>query len=466
MGNTTVHFLGSTATPVTVTANTLDVVVPAGTTTGAVTVTTAGGTSTPLTFTVDATVPITAAAVRTTIREELEAFTASNDKDEVLAMHFVNHTLRTFNKSLSTIDNVTVDSVEFDVLAGRITQLYAYTHTSTQTLKVFTNARTSISLMRYDRHRTDMLGIYTGVDEYISVGDLYFVIYTSGRRYMPSDGHHIMHWQTASPNPNVVHLMAGASLVSLVEASLYTDLLGLLNQEPNSLVSLELTTQIPLSTEPIIPNWRLYLFQFIRPYGSYSRLDSKVDTVHLRGSNFDYVDRADLLQRAYLRYGANLNILSLNARSPHNFMLNAGWSGGITQVTNGVKNANGDIIYRNAYTKTWNIEGLASFRRLGNFGVDIGANLFFSHIANSKLVANDGYEKIIKPSALVYFNPKNNPANRVFLRLSSWSFLEHSERNFFQVQVGYTIGIGTAIKSFGNAEPQAVANRAPGSPIN
>jgi hypothetical protein len=428
---------------------------------------------------------ITAASVQEAVKKALDKYVEGADNEKVMTLHFKNRSIRatTYTEKseaekkdekksdkkgwkVSATDSLTIDSVAFEVQVGRISQIYAYTHSGNGGQKIFSNSRSSISLMHYENRRDDVLANYSGTEEYIKIKDLFFIIYQSARRYMPADGPYTLRYDEKVPKHNVIPLSAGASLSSLVEASVYTDLLGLLNKENNGIVSVELASQIPWATDPIIRNSNIFAFQFIRPYASYSRLDSKIDTIHLRGTKFDYVDRADLLQRAYFRYGANVNLLGINGRRPHSFALNAGWTGAISRVTDGKRDSIGVIRERNAYSKTWNVEGVASFRRLGNFGIDIGINFLFNHIANSSLVTNDGYERIIKPSALVYFHPKNAPENRIFLRLASWSFMEHGDRNFFQVQFGYTIGIGSVVKSFGAATPQAAANLAPGSPLN
>ena len=134
-------------------------------------------------------------------------------------------------------------------------------------------------------------------------------------------------------------------------------------------------------------------------------------------------------------------------------------------MSDGQKDSKGDVELRNAYSKTWNLEAVAAFRRLGNFGVDIGANFLLNRASNAVLITNNGYRRIIKPSALVFFHPQNSPNNRIFLRLSSWNFLKEEERNFFQVQFGYQIGIGSVVKALNVGLPQTSANRASSSPL-
>ena len=451
------------------------VIVPSGAITGPVTITTPSGTSLGLSFTLDSPT-VTAADMKTAVKTAFESYAGLTESQIIGDMYLRGPSITTQSYTPGTGPilprttkasnwtngaSVTLDKVVYSILGGRITSLIVFAHDGSNNSKIYTNARTSISLMHYSRRLNDHLQINDGTDEYITLRNIYYPIFRGGRRYIPDDMTDTLIW--ALPNRRRAPLRAGSALSNLIEASLYTDVLGILNKEENGLVSTELASQIPLATDPLFPNSTLFAFQALRLNGSLTRLDSRFDTVALTGTSFNRADRVNLLQRAYLRYGANINLLSIDNGSHITWHLNAGWSGTITRVSrpNGT-----DFREFNAYSKVWSGEAICSVRRLGNFGCDIGFTALYWHVANSELVSNDEYQAVWKPNALVYYHPTNSPSNKLFLRFAAWTFPDFKSRSYLQIQFGYTIGIGSISKSFAPAAPQEVANRLQSSPVN
>jgi hypothetical protein len=265
--------------------------------------------------------------------------------------------------------------------------------------------------------------------------DLVSVVYASGRRMITDNGN----W-TLKPDSLTFHrLTAGADgLASLLEVALYTDLLSTLNNEDNGLVSTEIASWLPLHQRPFRHNGSLFWGTAVRPYVAVSRLDSKFDT--LRVNSLNYIDRPNLLQRSYLRFGLNLNLLTLDTRGHVTAQLNTSWTRTITRVAG----AGADTArYRNTYQNLYGLELLATVRRQHNFGADLYFTAYLHNAESRQPIANTGAEWALRPGALFYYYPFGSPTNKLFFRVSNFVFPNSRQRDFVQLQVGYSIGLGS-----------------------
>jgi hypothetical protein len=310
----------------------------------------------------------------------------------------------------------------------------------------FTNVRTSIQLNRTPR-RDDFLALDGGnnENEYVRYKDLVLMTHLNGRSYIPDDGS----WTLSPIGKKSKTLTTGGNLNNLLEVALFTDLLATLNQEDNGLVTTEIASNLMLNTSPINQNGPLFPATVIRPYFALARLDSRFDTLQLNAN--DRIDRPNLLQRSYLRFGANLNMLTWDNRGPVTFHLNISWTRTLTRVggpTGGPFANRTTNVYQNLY----GVELLATVRRQGNFGGELYLAVLRHNVQSQQRVSNTQSMKAFRPGALFYYHPFGSPNNKLFLRLSNFVFPKSRQRDFVQLQVGYSIGLsGLLANPDGNA---------------
>ncbi|MCB2380063.1 hypothetical protein LGH70_20885 [Hymenobacter sp. BT635] len=294
-------------------------------------------------------------------------------------------------------------------------------------------------------------------DEYTESGatpclrflDLVNVVQTTGRRLITDNDK----W-TLTPGGTTSHdLKAGASLGGLLEVALYTDLLAALDNEDNGLVTTEVSSLLPLNNRSLCQNSQFMVFTAVRPFVTLTRLDSKFDTLRLRAGNT--VDRPDLLQRSYLRFGVNMNLLTFDNRRHVSYHLNGSWTRTLSQVAGSSGRDTTSI--RNVYQNMYGLELLTTIRRQRNFGADLYFTAYLHNVQSRRLITNTGSQWAMRPGALFYYHPFGSPTNKLFFRVSNFIFPKGRQRDFVQLQLGYSIGLGSLLQG------QSATQTEPGS---
>jgi hypothetical protein len=315
----------------------------------------------------------------------------------------------------------------------------------------FTNGSTIIDLNQAATDNTIDLLV---PDEYFSPGsgislrflDLVSIVHESGRRLITDNAT----WVLKPGGTQTSHqLTAGASLGGLLEVALYTDLLATLNNEDNGLVTTEVSSFLPLNQRPLWRNGQLLAFTAVRPFVTLNRLDSKFDSLRLHADN--RIDRPDLLQRSYLRFGLNLNLLTLDSRGHVTYHLNTSWTRSLTRVAGSTGRDTAQL--RNVYQNLYGLEFLATIRRQRNFGADLYFTAYLHNVQSRRPIENTGAEWALRPGALFYYHPFGSPSNKLFFRVSNFIFPEGRQRDFVQLQVGYSIGIGNLLQGQSGGGP-------------
>ena len=286
--------------------------------------------------------------------------------------------------------------------------------------------------------------------------DLVSIVRTAARR-LPTDSEA---W-TLKPDSATSHRLTAGSggLSGLLEVALYTDLLSTLNNEDNGLVSTEVASWLPLHQRPFMRNGRWFWGTAVRPFLSVTRLDSRFDTLRLNAAN--HIDRPNLLQRAYLRFGLNLNLLTVDNRGPVTVQLNTSWVRTLTRVRGATGTA--DTVARNVYQNLYGLELLTTVRRQRNFGADLYFTAYLNNVQSRHLIDNTEPQWALRPGALFYYYPFGSPTNKLFFRVSNYIFPQERQRDFVQLQVGYSIGLGSVLgNGTGAASTSAVGAHLPG----
>ncbi|MDO7873230.1 hypothetical protein Q5H93_00690 [Hymenobacter sp. ASUV-10] len=278
----------------------------------------------------------------------------------------------------------------------------------------------------------------------LSFSDLVSVEHASGRRFVTNNESWIL-TPTKAPSHR---LTASASLSGLLDVALYTDLLAALNNEDNSLVTTEISSLLPLNQQPLFPNSNFRLFTAARPFVTLARLDSRFDTLRLQRDSI--IDRPNLLQRSYLRFGLNANLLTFDNRRHVSYHLNASWTRTISRVAGnmGLDTAQ----ERNTYQNLYGLEFLMTVRRQRNFGADLYFTAYLHNVQSRRYIENNGAEWALRPGALFYYHPFGSPNNKLFFRVSNFIFPKGRQRDFVQLQVGYSIGLGSLFQPQNNSD--------------
>ncbi|MFD2721859.1 hypothetical protein ACFST9_24295 [Hymenobacter monticola] len=343
--------------------------------------------------------------------------------------------------------------MEFSTENGRITRANVYGKVldskGNELVKDvrFTNARTSLVLNK-PVTSLNYLGVLGGANEYVRYSDLVQVTHMGSRRFLPDNEN----WELTPEKPSY-DIHTGGGLGSLLEVGLFTDLLATLNNEPNALVTTEIASNLLLNPNPAWSNSHLFLFGAVRPFVSVARLDTRFDT--LRTNRNGLIDRPALLQRNYLRFGANLNLLTLDGGGHVTWQLNTSWTRTIARVA-GPLGTRDTLRSRNAYQNLYGFEVLATVRRQRNFGCDFFFTTLLHNVQSYQPpIANNEAQWVLRPGAQFYYYPFGSPSNKLFFRVTNFVFPKSRQRDFAQLQVGYSISLGALLPASANSPTPA-----------
>jgi hypothetical protein len=228
------------------------------------------------------------------------------------------------------IGEVRLDSVELSIIEGAVREINVYTEHGK-----FTNGSAPISVPYYEDRLDDVLGYVgnTGKQQqqkstlkvecsemYIELNDVAVYTPRTGENYVPDDVR-----ITLNSKQNSKTLILNPDINVLINAKLYTDLLGILGEEPNGLTQTELSTRIILNTKNL-KNLGTTLFNYVRAFGTLSKFDGKYKATGIDG---DIISRQDLMQRSWGRVALELNLVKtwISKKSGNYFGIDAGLSG-------------------------------------------------------------------------------------------------------------------------------------------
>lgn len=252
-------------------------------------------------------------------------------------------------------------------------------------------------------------------------------------------------------------IIAKTNLKSLIDFRIYTDFLGLINEESNGIINFESNSTFyiwPKSIPTGVTNLNVSFIKKAKVHVNFSRFDNDDKMVLL--SSYRYKDSTLynpllLRQKAYFNAGAEFDLIELKRKyAPANFSIKA--RGGILltliedpenpRVLN-TEEEQPDQKGITTNTKYWgfgfNIEAL----RFANFGIN--TNIFLNYYQNSNIHKSPqnnpraNFRTFSLDSEAFYFLDKKNRENAFFLRVhyeSGRSDLSAS-KNFFNVQFGY-----------------------------
>ncbi len=275
----------------------------------------------------------------------------------------------------------------------------------------------------------------TGTDKFILLGEVIDFIPDTENRY---------YWEEFSvrldPTKNHSHkLSASGSLNSLINFNVYSDLAALLEDEPNGIIQFEVDAYLPINNQNI-REVALFPFRFINPSVKISRfndelLTSQADSlpVMLEDSTTQYTNSISILelyQQAWLRVGANLNLLHYSPIQNHleimlNFTIYYNESN-ITQI-------DGNNVRGGSFTYGPGFQFV--FVPNKHFGMNLNLDLVrldFQGIQGTKPI--DTSSNLINTSAQIYYQTENT--NRFFVRWNYFNKLK-DEQDFSQLQFGF-----------------------------
>jgi hypothetical protein len=325
-----------------------------------------------------------------------------------------------------------IEEIDIDVYDGLIADLIVtLTHKNSKSIKRFTN-KVSISVLRFSKYGHHRLYETNGSGNFVRVKDVLSYTSKTGVNYFPDNALvNIGKEETTKP------LQIKRGLKSILDFRVYTDLLGLVDEESNGIINFEASSTIKISPSPVAMAWTEFLFfKEIKPYFNYSRFDKEnraiETTFNTTLSKYEISNNLNLIQNAFISTGIELNLIQLKLQKEFPFSLSFPlvYEFNMTEVLLGTEK-----VKVNSYRTSLGVS--ANFRRTKNFGLNIG--FFYSKVDNKYgseyLIQSPEFNLYELNSELYFYNPKDvNSA--FFLRLNTRRITDR-EINYASIQFGY-----------------------------
>ena len=294
----------------------------------------------------------------------------------------------------------------------------------------FWNNNAPISVNRINERGGDTLREknkpYKG--NYILLGDVLEYI---GDGYVPDDTTIVL----TQANPQRP-LSATSNLNSLINFALYTDLTGLFGRRANGIINTEVTGKFITNTRNWPHDRDFTPLAFIEGNFVLSKFDSKfksLDSSSLRlgtGGTKDTIDRMQMMQTAWFKGSAKLNLLSHRFFYYENLYINLGAR---INVVNGdsLFRKERDIIFFEYYP-----EVVYSINKLRNFGMDISIRWLQQKVADKEPFANNGWESVFNPQIAFFYYPVASQSSKIYFRFNYFANRKKDANNFYQLQFG------------------------------
>jgi hypothetical protein len=296
---------------------------------------------------------------------------------------------------------------------------------------VFFNRSAPINLPKFDKRKADQLVCYDRraayKNQFIEIGDVLDYHYF-GRFNYPADGTIIL-----TPDKDRDTLTVGSSLNSLLDVSIYTDLLGLIGNKPNGLIQTEVAGNF-ISNTGNCRNADIIFHNFMRPYVRLSKFDSRfrsLDSSNIKIGNGgkDTVNRTYLNQVSYFQGGLLANVVRFGIGVNQLVYVSAGADINLVNTDSSYKK---DVLFFNFYP-----EINYTITRLRNFGMDCSLRFLWQKVSDGAPFVNKELIHIVRPQVTLYYFPSKDQASKMYVRFNYFNNLDDNKYNFTQFQIGF-----------------------------
>lgn len=326
----------------------------------------------------------------------------------------------------------TIESITINTYNGSISKRGMVVEMTDGT--TFTNLWSPLSLARYRKSTTRRLYMNNvqgqNSKQFIELGDV-ILFRDFGMFYYPSNDQLSI---TEKKQRDTFRI--GSALNQLINVSVYTDLLGLLNRKPNGIIQTEVNAHI-ISNTASIRGTDIILHNYIEPYvrlvkydSRFAQLDSNFIKFNRTEKESDTISRTYLNQIPYLTAGLKTNVIRFGLGVNQEIYLNLGYEIGLV---------NADSLYKKDITFfNWYPEFEYKIRRFKNFGMDAYIKLLRQRVADSAPFINRSGVWIFNPQISLYYYPVDDESKKIYLRFIYFDNLSNDGKyNFSQFQFGY-----------------------------
>lgn len=334
-----------------------------------------------------------------------------------------------FKISDSIVDNnIAIDSVKIDLQEGMLEYIKVYLANGT----IYSNKKAPIAIIYTDNRGYDKL--YDNEEQsYILFRDVLTVDTKKRFGFLPNNDTFSL-TNIKDKGYNVKNLKKSGSINSLVNFTTYTDLLGLMGDQPNSLVNFEANAKFYINRH----NWTnrfIYFLPYVQPSLHYNKVDSKFDTVMV---DLRKVNPTEIYRRYNYSVGIDLTLARWDFRPSNSLELKAGYQYSSSKIFANdtlINKALSEIRAVN-HIKYWEL-ALHS-KLVENFGIELSSKYIWQTLNKSEFYNKSDNSMLAFKGGIYYYPPKGNGSDKIFVRFTNYLVFNKRELDFSQIQVGFS----------------------------
>lgn len=319
---------------------------------------------------------------------------------------------------------INIDSVKIDLQEGMLEHIKVYLANG----DIYSNKRAPIGIIDAEKRPFDRL--YNNVEtNFILFQDVVEV--DSKKRFGFLPGEDTFTLDNTSDTLKFRNLKKDGGLNSLINFVAYSDLLGLLGDQPNALVHFEANAKFYFHRKNVF-NRFMYIFPSFQPNFNYNKLDSKFDSIRVVSNK---INPTEVFRRHNYAVGIDVTIFKYSFRPANTIEINAGYQYLSTRMflNNGVSE---NEISAVSHVRT--IEGMLQSKVLENFGIELGAKYI-----NQRLNKSDFYDQMSNnlygfKGSIYYYPPNGNGSDKLFMRFTNFMSIDSRQTDFSQLQIGFS----------------------------
>lgn len=315
-----------------------------------------------------------------------------------------------------------IDSVRIDLQEGMLEHIIIYVGSD-----IFSNKKAPISISYSNTRRVDKL-YNSSNTHYILFKDAIRIESNKRFGFIPNDDTFIL------TNQNRTKLLSKKNNInSLVNFAAYTDFLGLVGEQPNSLINFEANAKFYLIRYNVF-NRFMYFTPSIQPSVIYNKVDSQFEVIIVDANK---INPTEIYRRYNYAVGLDLTLFKWDFEPSNSLELKAGYqySSSKIQIKNSGINPAPEIRAVN-HIKYFDLT-LGS-KVLDNFGIELSTKLLFQSLNKSSFYEASRNKMLGFRGGIYYFPPNSNKNNSIFLRFTNYLVFDKRELDFSQIQVGFS----------------------------
>ena len=323
-----------------------------------------------------------------------------------------------------------IDSVKIDIQEGMLEYIKIYLKDGS----IFSNKKAPIGIIYTEERFFDMLYNDIGT-QFVLFQDIFEVDTKKRFGFLPNEDTFTL-YNKPSTGLNFKNLKKDSDLNSLINFVAYSDLLGLLGNQPNALVHFEANAKFYIHRRNAFKSF-VYFFPSFQPSFNYNKIDSKFDSIKVVSNK---INPTEIFRRHNYAVGIDLTVFKYTFRPANTVELSTGYQYLSSRmfVNDGV--SENEVI---AVSHVRTIGSVLKSKELENFGIELGAKYIWQLLNKSSFYDQINNNLMEFKGSIYYYPPTGKGSDKIFIRFSNYIAFDSRQSDFSQLQVGFSTSLSS-----------------------